>query len=419
MKQRTNLSTIISLLLVLFIFAACAHADWWKGNLHTHTLWSDGCDYPEMVADWYKKNGYNFLALSDHNMLLQGQKWTDANDNRAGIQAFTEYLHRFGEKWVDRQMVNGKLQVRLKTLSEFRPLFEKPDRFLLIQAEEITTKKKLHMNAVNLSEPIQPQLAETVVETFQNNIDAVLLQSKTTGRPILSHINHPNWHWALTAEEIAQLRGISFFEVYNGIPSTHTDGDRNHAGTERIWDIILTKRLAELNLPIMYGIASDDAHHYRLAGKNIPNAGRGWVTVQASHLTPESLIKAMEAGDFYASTGVVLKDIQFDGKTLKILIEPQKGVSYTTQFIGTMKGYDPASRPVLDPNGAEIHTTRIYSSDIGKVLSEVKGTTAAYTAAGSEIYIRAKITSTKPKDNPSLPGDLEVAWVQPVVPAAR
>src|SRR5438874_1811301 len=26
---------------------------WWKGNLHTHTLWSDGDDYPEMVVDWY------------------------------------------------------------------------------------------------------------------------------------------------------------------------------------------------------------------------------------------------------------------------------------------------------------------------------------------------------------------------------
>ena len=31
---------------------------WWKGNLHTHTLWSDGDDYPEMVLDWYKSRGY-------------------------------------------------------------------------------------------------------------------------------------------------------------------------------------------------------------------------------------------------------------------------------------------------------------------------------------------------------------------------
>jgi len=45
---------------------------WWKGNLHTHTLWSDGDDFPEMVVDWYKSRGYDFLALSDHNVLQEG-----------------------------------------------------------------------------------------------------------------------------------------------------------------------------------------------------------------------------------------------------------------------------------------------------------------------------------------------------------
>ena len=27
---------------------------WYRGNMHTHSLWSDGDDYPEMIADWYK-----------------------------------------------------------------------------------------------------------------------------------------------------------------------------------------------------------------------------------------------------------------------------------------------------------------------------------------------------------------------------
>jgi hypothetical protein len=42
---------------------------WWKGNLHTHSFWSDGDDFPEMIADWYKTRGYHFLGLSDHNVL--------------------------------------------------------------------------------------------------------------------------------------------------------------------------------------------------------------------------------------------------------------------------------------------------------------------------------------------------------------
>jgi hypothetical protein len=71
-----RLSLAISLTLCCCGFSADESAPrWWKGNLHTHTLWSDGDNYPEMVADWYKQNGYNFLALSDHNILSNVEKW--------------------------------------------------------------------------------------------------------------------------------------------------------------------------------------------------------------------------------------------------------------------------------------------------------------------------------------------------------
>jgi 23S rRNA G2069 N7-methylase RlmK/C1962 C5-methylase RlmI len=36
------------------VLSAAEEAKWYKGNLHTHTYWSDGDDFPEMVADWYK-----------------------------------------------------------------------------------------------------------------------------------------------------------------------------------------------------------------------------------------------------------------------------------------------------------------------------------------------------------------------------
>ena len=54
-----------------------AEARWWKGNTHTHSLWSDGDDYPEMIVDWYKRNGYQFLALSDHNIVQAGERWLE------------------------------------------------------------------------------------------------------------------------------------------------------------------------------------------------------------------------------------------------------------------------------------------------------------------------------------------------------
>src|SRR4051794_1860455 len=72
---------------------------WFKGNLHTHSLWSDGNDYPEMIAEWYRRHGYHFLALSDHNILSQGRKWVSvAQANRRAEQdGFGRYRKRFGD----------------------------------------------------------------------------------------------------------------------------------------------------------------------------------------------------------------------------------------------------------------------------------------------------------------------------------
>ena len=122
-----------------------AHAEprWLKGNLHTHSLWSDGNDYPERIVDWYARHGYQFLALSDHNVLSQGPRWmsvAEAN-KRVKQDGFARYRQRFGDAWVETRTENGALQVRLKPLGEYRTLFERPGRFLLIQGEEITDNK--------------------------------------------------------------------------------------------------------------------------------------------------------------------------------------------------------------------------------------------------------------------------------------
>src|SRR5215471_18735018 len=68
----------------LSVRVSAAELQWWKGNTHTHSLWSDGDQYPEMIVEWYKAHGYQFLALSDHNVMLVGEKWIDAVTNKGG-----------------------------------------------------------------------------------------------------------------------------------------------------------------------------------------------------------------------------------------------------------------------------------------------------------------------------------------------
>src|SRR5262245_2115788 len=140
----------VSLLLCLLaahVFAADAPR-WWKGNLHTHSLWSDGDDYPEMIASFYKERGYHFLGLSDHNTMADQEKWIEYAKTPQSEAAFAKYAERF-PGWVETREKEGKREVRLKMFSEWRTKFDEPGRFLTVPSEEITAKHgkiPIHMN---------------------------------------------------------------------------------------------------------------------------------------------------------------------------------------------------------------------------------------------------------------------------------
>ncbi|MCC7387515.1 MAG: hypothetical protein IT431_01975 [Phycisphaerales bacterium] len=396
---------------------------WWKGNLHTHSLWSDGDDFPEMIALWYADNGYNFLALSDHNTLSQGQRWMPLADidNRSRAAAFPKYLERFGDDWVQTRTENDTTQVRLKPFDEYRPFVEQPGRFLLIQAEEITgafERRPIHINATNLAEVIPPQTGETAEATIRAVLREVNAQAAKHGREVLPHLNHPNFGWGVTAEDLAPVLEEQFFEVFNGHTGVNNNGDQTHASTERIWDIINTIRITRFDAPPIFGIATDDGHSYHgQSPVSIP--GRGWVMVHARRLTPETVILAMKAGDFYASTGVTLDAVEFDAadNTLTVRIHPEPGESYTTRFIGTPRDADLTATPVTDEAGNPLPVTGLYSPEIGQVLAESEGVTAVYTFTGDELYVRAVIESSAPPERPTKESLLKRAWTQPIRPA--
>lgn len=46
---------------------------WVKGNVHTHTTQSDGLFSPQQAIDWYRRHGYDFLAITDHWVLTPGR----------------------------------------------------------------------------------------------------------------------------------------------------------------------------------------------------------------------------------------------------------------------------------------------------------------------------------------------------------
>jgi hypothetical protein len=153
-----------------------------------------------------------------------------------------------------------------------------------------------------------------------------------------------------------------------------------------------TLRMLVHDAPPLFGVATDDSHNYH--GGNV-SPGRGWVMVWAEELDADQLVESMERGEFYASTGVELKEVTYDRGSRKHVIDitPVEGAEFETKFIGTRR-----SNP----------------DETGAVFATISGTTAEYQLSGDELYVRAVVTSTHEHSNPSYSGQKEQAWTQPV-----
>ncbi len=184
---------------------------------------------------------------------------------------------------------------------------------------------------------------------------------------------------------------------------------------DRHWDVLLSLRMADEPDFILYGLATDDSHEYFEWGTDKVNPGRGWVMVHADKLAPDNLVEALMRGDFYASTGVTLDNVDRGEHAYIVDIAAEEGVTHTTRFIGTKRGFDRESQPYVNAEGNTPDTaSRVYSDDIGVVLHETTQAPAVYEYTGDELYVRAKVVSSKLQENPSNEGDHEMAWTQPV-----
>ena len=366
---------------------------WQKGNLHTHSLWSDGDDFPEMIIKWYKDNNYQFMALSDHNTIASDDYWYKLKTLDEQNKTLEKYQKSFGD-WVETKIDSIGTFVRLKTFEEYKSKLEDSDSFIIIRSEEVTSSfknKPVHINVTNIKEKIEPFKGNSVYEVMQQTLDAVHAQRKKFNIPMFAHINHPNFGYGINVEDLKKLNGERFFELYNGHPAVHNEGDDTHIDLETMWDLINISYYNNRK-PLLLGIATDDSHKYHVKSSNYSNTGRGWVMVNSQKIETASLIKAMETGDFYSSSGVILRKVYQSKEKLFIEVEPKEGVVYEIIFMGYRKG----------------------SYNIEE-LKKVKGTSSSYTFQENDLFVRAKINSNDLIENPYRLGETKQAWVQPVV----
>lgn len=297
---------------------------WYKGNTHTHTLNSDGDSTPDEVVRWYREHGYRFVVLTDHNFLT--------------------------------------------SIDALNALHGADEQFLVVKGEEITESlggKPIHVNGLDLNARVTPQGGESVVNVLQRDVDAI---RRANGVP---HINHPNFGWSISRDDLQQVQNYRLLEIFNGHPLVNNHGGGGVPGMEEMWDAMLSsgKRV--------YGIAVDDAHTFKDPGNpDVAGPGRGWVVIRAPRLEARALVEALDRGEFYASTGVELADYRADVTHVTVTVKATSFSKYRVQFIGAG----------------------------GRLLREVTDSTATYQIRGDEGYVRTRVLESNGR----------IAWCQPV-----
>lgn len=215
---------------------------WFRGNLHSHTNNSDGKFSLDELVRNYESLGYDFLIITDHDKLtlIEG--------------------------------VNSDM--------------------LILPGCEVSTDKG-HVVAVNLKEPIEPNLPS------QEVIDAINAQGS------IAILAHPNWgenfcHWR--QEDLISLNNYAGIEVFNG---NILRDSGNPLASDR-WDMLLSRG----HKCWCYGV--DDTH-------NELDLANGWTMVLADELSSEAIVNALREGRCYASSRVFFEAIETDKDTIRIV----------------------------------------------------------------------------------------------------
>ncbi len=241
-----------------------APGEWLRGNLHTHSTASDGIRSPQEVVDHYALAGYDFLAITDHGII------TDP-------------------KGLDPR---GMLLI--------------PSQEISLGCSEVGTT--FHIVAVGIEKPLVHKDFDLGGDP-QRAVDDI---KKQGGIAVLAH---PYWS-GLAKSDMFYLDGYDGVEIYNANCEVY-----NGAGDSRPHiDAVLAKGRHALILAV-------DDHHGTPEPMKIPDSLLAWINVKAKRNQP-SLVAAIRAGLFYASTGPQLRNIKIEDDTIVAETTPVTSIGF-------------------------------------------------------------------------------------------
>jgi hypothetical protein len=275
---------------------------WLRGTTHVHARPSgdSGTAIPDVIR-WYESRGYDWIALTDHNRISEvdgstpGRPAVHAPAQGLIVLAGIELTYN-PARCLPKGHASGKCRIHANLLG---PTARPPDKVEWGPGQKLPDERLPKYQA------------------------ALELQKALGG---LAQLNHPQWYWGMTSDLLVELarRGVRLVEISNVQFEKWNRGDQDHPSTEALWDAALSAGAT------LWGVASDDAHHYDGGGKW--PAGGGWVTVKARR-DPQAILDALAAGRFYASTGVELERAEVAEGALVVELAAQERLPCTIDFI--------------------------------------------------------------------------------------
>ncbi len=259
--------------------------NWYKGNLHMHTTRSDGHASPKDAVERYRRNGYDFIALTDHRRpsvtLEPGEHGNvDAlgREDAGSLVDAGNMLLLSGVEW-DTGGANTRRDGDVATY---------------------------HILGIGMTEFRGICYERNPHPKPQEIVNAIRADG---GLAILAH---PAWS-VMDPGGIAQLEGITAAEIYNAVSDLPYTGQRAESSAWfDIWGTHYEK--------LVPAVASDDAHSYE------GDACYAYTMVNAAELSREGILDALQAGNFYATQRPVLYDMAIDREKGAVHLEFSKDV---------------------------------------------------------------------------------------------
>lgn len=273
---------------------------WCKANLHCHTNFSDGFYSPKEIKKLYQEQGYQIVAYTDHEIIVDHSDLTD--DNFVALTS-TEYSlandeHPANPSYVDPNSKPIWRDYKVVHLN----LFAKDPHNTFHAA---TNMDRINKRQLDFFKP-----GEFKCDGYNRNLRGNGLQETIdlcNKAGFLVQFNHPNWSLN-TREDYINLKGLWSLEILNYLTEIETGAEY----CINIYDDMIRSGHT------LFCTMGDDNHNFE---GSLEGSFGGFNYIGVNRLTYSNVIEAMEKGDIYASSGPIIKSLYIDKDEDKIWIE--------------------------------------------------------------------------------------------------